>query len=236
MDIRERLKAEAEKLNIPLTKEMADRLQLYLDFLLEKNQVMNLTAITDPWEAAVKHFLDSLLLLRAAELPQSSSFADVGTGAGFPGVPVKIARPDLSLVLIDSLQKRLTFLDELLQKLSLSAETVHGRAEDCGRAEEHREKYDTAAARAVAALPALAEYCLPLVKEGGLFIAMKSVKAEEEEQAARHAIGVLGGELEKAETFVLPGDMTRTIFVIRKVRSTPEKYPRRGVKIAKNPL
>ena len=235
-DIRELLKTEAGKKGISLSDEMLLQFQLYLDFLLETNRVMNLTAIEEPCDVAIKHFLDSLLLLRAVELPEKAAFADVGTGAGFPGVPVKIARPDLSLTLIDSLQKRLLFLDDLLVKLSLSGQTVHGRAEDCGREAGHRERYDVVTARAVANMSALSEYCLPLVKVGGCFIAMKSTKAREEAEAARQAVILLGGQLESVQNFLLPGDMMRTFLVVRKIRKTPEQYPRRGVKIAKKPL
>lgn len=235
-DIRDLLYAEAQKVGFLLSKEQLDRFQLYLEFLLETNKSVNLTAIREPEEVVRKHFIDCLTLLKVCEIPQGASIADVGTGAGFPGMVLKIVREDLRLTLIDSLKKRLNFLDALCEKLGLSAKTLHLRAEEAGRAPQTREKFDVAAARAVASLNVLSEYCLPLVKPGGTFIAMKSLKAQEELAEAERAIALLGGGSAKIETIPLYEDMTRTFVLVEKKRTTPPKYPRQSGKIAKAPL
>ena len=235
-DIRPFLNQLTEEFSLALSPAMSDQFQIYLEKLLEVNQFLNLTAITDPDEVAVKHFLDSLLLLKTVEITEGASLADVGTGAGFPGVPLKIARPDIRVTLIDSLQKRLNFLQDVSCALKIETITQHGRAEDFGRSEGFRESFDVVTARAVANLNSLLELCLPLVRTGGYFAAFKSLKINEEIDNANAALSVLGGKIEKIETFSLQGSLTRNIVIIRKIASTPLKYPRRGVKIAKNPL
>ena len=211
--------------------------------LREKNKVMNLTAVDDDQGIAMKHFIDSLTLcsyIREEEEKAGGKtirLADVGTGAGFPGLPLKISMPELDVTLMDSLAKRLNFLGEVVERLGLEkVSLVHTRAEDGGRDKKYREKYDVVTARAVARLPVLAEYCLPFVKVGGVFLAMKG-HAEEEVQDAGKAIATLGGTIEKTDTFTLPGtDMERTVVVIRKIRPTPPKYPRKAGTPAKEPL
>lgn len=216
--------------------EAPEQLAEYGRLMLEKNQVMNLTAITDPEGIAVKHFLDSLLLLKACPLPEGASLIDVGTGAGFPSVPVAAARPDIRLTLLDSLQKRIRFLETVCGSLSIPARCVHARAEEAGRMDEYRERFDCASARAVARLRELSEYCLPFVKVGGCFAALKGGDIEEELDEAKYAVRQLGGKVESVEKFDLPGGLGRSIVVIRKVKPTPAKFPRPSGKIKKNPL
>lgn len=236
MDFQNQLIAAAEAFDLALTQEQAAQFLTYAETLVEWNKVMNLTAITDPQEIIVKHFLDSLLLFRACSLPENASLIDVGTGAGFPGLPAKIYRPDLHVTLLDSLQKRLNFLEAVCEKTGAEAKRIHARAEDAGREPALRESYDAACARAVAALPVLCEYCLPLVHVGGCFIAMKGPGLEEELQAAGRAIRTLGGKLESTAAFTLPDGSERRIAVIRKTASTPKAYPRPAAKIKKSPL
>lgn len=232
----ELLRQYAAAYGIGLTPDMLARFSAYAALLAEKNRVMNLTAITEPDEVIVKHFLDSLLLLKAVELPKNGSLIDVGAGAGFPGVPVKIARPDCRLTLLDSLKKRVGFLTELLDALSVDGVCIHARAEDGGRRPDLREQFDLASARAVARLSLLCEYCLPFVKAGGYFCALKGYEIEAELSEAKHAIGVLGGAVRSVEKFTLPDQSRRAIVVIEKVRHTGKAYPRNPAKIAKEPL
>lgn len=193
---------------------------------------MNLTAITDESGVALKHFADSLSLLNFVDIPQNSSLADVGTGAGFPGVVLKIARPDIKLTLIDSLNKRLVFLNEVCSQLGIEAELIHSRAEDGARDEKLRESFDFAVSRAVARMNVLSEYCLPYVKVGGAFCAMKGAQANEEFKESLNAINTLGGKLENKYFFELPENGgERAIAVVRKVKNTPQKYPRQSGKI-----
>lgn len=212
-----------------------EKLDLYAKMLVEWNEKMNLTAITDPEGIAIKHFADSLLFLKAADLPAGSSLIDVGTGAGFPSVPLALYTP-VKLTLLDSLNKRINFLTELCGALSLPANCVHGRAEEVGRQKPYREKFDFATARAVAHLRELSEYCLPFVKVGGSFVALKGYDIETELEEAKYAISEMGGEVTKIEKFVLSEDAKRAIAVIKKVRPTPPKYPRISAKIKKSPL
>jgi len=181
---------------LPLTEEMAARLDLYAQLLVDWNQKINLTAITEPKDIVVKHFLDSLLLTKAVQLPQGASLIDVGTGAGFPSVPVAVLRGDIKLTLLDSLNKRLVFLQELCGQIGVAACCVHARAEDGGRDKKLREQFDFACARAVANLRDLSEYCLPFVKVGGAFIALKGPDWQEELAEGKNAIGTMGGRLE----------------------------------------
>lgn len=233
---RELLCEGARELGLVLEEETLSSFEAYAALLTEWNEKMNLTAITDPREIAVKHFLDSLTLLSAAALPHGARVIDVGTGAGFPGVPLKLVRPDLKLTLLDSLQKRLTFLKALSQALPFEAELLHARAEEGGREKNLREKFDLACARAVAPLYLLAEYCLPYVKRGGIFAALKGPQAEEELKQAQKAISLLGGRAEKTVSFTLPDGGRRSVLLIRKEKETPVLYPRHGGKIKKSPL
>lgn len=213
-----------------------ERFAKYNDLLVEWNEKMNLTALTQPRDVAVKHFIDSLTVLQYAELPQGASLIDVGTGAGFPGLALKIARPDIRLTLLDSLQKRLVFLEAVCEALELDGvETVHSRAEDGARG-ELRESFDFSAARAVAPLNVLCEYCLPYVKVGGRFLAMKGKTAQEELQQAQNAITQLGGSVKEEHYFSLGEAGERGIVVIEKIAETPEKFPRNSKQIKKNPL
>ena len=211
-------------------------LSRYCDLLLDWNTRMNLTAIREPDAVMEKHFIDSLLPLSLVELPQGASLVDVGTGAGFPGLPMKLARPDLRLTLLDSLQKRLTFLEAVCGELETEARLVHARAEDAGRDPAHRERYDVAVSRAVAGLGALAEYCLPLVRAGGVVLALKGSSGREEAAQGERAVAVCGGRIREVLTYSLPGGDARTLVVLEKISQTPTKYPRTATKIAKNPL
>ena len=205
------------------------------ELLTEKNKVMNLTAITDPAGIATLHFLDSAALLNLAEL-QGRSVVDVGTGAGFPGLPLRILEPSIRLTLLDSLNKRIDFLREVCGELGLSdVACVHGRAEEF--AADHRESFDLAVSRAVASLPMLAVLCLPLVRVGGRFLAMKSVDSGEELSAAAKALQTLGGAVEDVRDYEIPGtDVRHRLVLIKKTAETPKKYPRAFAKIKKNPL
>lgn len=207
----------------------------YWELLAEKNKVMNLTAITDPGEAARLHFLDSAALLALTDL-RGKSVVDVGTGAGFPGLPLKILEPSIRLTLLDAQRKRVDFLREVCEALGLEdVECVHGRAEEFAR--ERREDFDAAVSRAVASLPVLAELCLPLVKPGGQFLAMKSVDTNEELNAAGRAAGLLGGRLEKPLDYVISGtEIPRRLVILTKMGETQKKYPRTFAKIKKYPL
>lgn len=217
---------------ITLTENQYEQFQKYFELLAEWNEKMNLTAITDESGVALKHFADSLSLLNFVDIPQNSSLADVGTGAGFPGVVLKIARPDIKLTLIDSLNKRLVFLGEVCAQLGIEAELIHSRAEDGARDEKIRENFDFAVSRAVARMNVLSEYCLPYVKVGGAFCAMKGAQANEEFKESLNAINTLGGKLEKKYFFELPENGgERAIAVVRKVKNTPQKYPRQSGKI-----
>lgn len=217
---------------ITLTENQYEQFQKYFELLAEWNEKMNLTAITDESGVALKHFADSLSLLNFVDIPQNSSLADVGTGAGFPGVVLKIARPDIKLTLIDSLNKRLVFLGEVCAQLGIEAELIHSRAEDGARDEKLRESFDFAVSRAVARMNVLSEYCLPYVKVGGAFCAMKGAQANEEFKESLNAINTLGGKLENKYFFELPENGgERAIAVVRKVKNTPQKYPRQTGKI-----
>ena len=224
--------------NITLNEQQLCQFEQYYDLLIKWNTVMNLTAVTDYEEVITKHFLDSLSLVKAIKEWNGKKLLDLGTGAGFPGIPLKIAFPEMEVLLVDSLNKRVQFLNELVKELSLSGvQALHARAEELGRKEGYREQYDYCVSRAVAKLTSLSEYCIPFVKKGGYFISYKSGKAAEELEEASHAIHILGAKLESVVVFTLPEtDMERNLIVIKKIKDTPKNYPRGGGKPAKNPL
>ncbi len=222
------------KCGFDVTDEQYGRFDEYAKLLVEKNKVMNLTGITDPMGITEKHFLDSVLIYKYADISREAKVIDVGTGAGFPGVPMKIYREDIKLTLLDSLQKRINFLKESLVSMNIDAEYIHSRAEDGGRNIVLRETFDVATARAVAPLPVLAEYCMPYVKVGGVFVAMKG--PSENPQDAAKSVATLGGVIEKIEKYSLPCGDERIIVVIRKTSKTPSKYPRNSGQIAKKSL
>ena len=226
----------ALKLNINLSDEQINQYMTYMDMLIETNKSLNLTAITEPEEVITKHFLDSVTACRF--IPQGASVIDVGCGAGFPGLPVKIARDDISLTLLDSLNKRLAFIESVLKENNISGtKCVHARAEDGARDKSHREKYDVALSRAVANMAVLCEYCLPYVKVGGLFLALKGPAAPEELKNAEKAIKTLGGEItEIAETQVPFTDLLHKIVIVKKVRPCPKEYPRKAGTPSKKPI
>ena len=214
-----------------------EELSLYAEMLCEWNEKMNLTAITDPEGIALKHFYDSVYpFYRWDILPEGAKLIDVGTGAGFPSCPLKIFRRDVSLTLLDSLNKRIGFLTSLSKRLSLGAECIHGRAEELGRKEGYREAFDAACARAVAELTVLCEYCLPFVKVGGVFIALKGADGEAELKRAENAVKTLGGRVERCERYALPNGDGRTLIVIRKEKPTDKKFPRNKGQMVKRPL
>lgn len=233
---RAKLKEYASALGILLEDVQLEQFDCYAQTLVEWNQKMNLTAITEPQEIVIKHFVDSLALLTVIELPQGAKVIDVGTGAGFPSVPVKIARPDIHLTLLDSLNKRVVFLDALSAALGQENICIHFRAEEAGRNPAYREKFDLATARAVAHLRELSEYCLPFVRVGGRFAAMKGGDVDAELAGSSKAIGLLGGKVEEIKRFSLPDESWRSIIIIKKISQNTTKYPRPSAKIAKNPL
>lgn len=229
---------DTAELGIQLTDLQFQQFYTYYELLTEWNRFMNLTAITEFEEVMKKHFTDSLSLVRAYDLSKPVSVIDIGTGAGFPGLPLKIAFPGLRVTLLDSLNKRVKFLDEVIEKLGLdNIDTIHGRAEDFSRPDKLREKYDLCVSRAVANMTTLSEYCLPFVKPGGQFISYKSEKILQEADTAKHAIFLLGGKIKEQVEFYLPNsDIYRNLFVVEKVQSTPIRYPRKAGLPAKEPL
>lgn len=233
---KELLKTEAAKFGVNLDEKALERFDIYAKLLVEWNEKINLTAITDPEGIVMKHFVDSLSLFSAIEIPEGAKSIDVGTGAGFPGLAMLIARPDLKITLLDSTNKKLNVIRDILQNLDLECEVLHTRAEEAGQNNAYREQYDFATARAVSNLRDLSEYCLPFVKKGGTFISMKSAKAEEEIAEGRKAIKILGGNIKEKKTFEIDEAGERTIILIEKISTTPAKYPRPSAKIAKNPL
>ena len=240
MDNENLLTEGAERLGITLGAAQAERFAVFGALLRSWNEKMNLTAITDERDIIIKHFLDSLTVLAAADIAPGASVIDVGTGAGFPGIPMKIARSDIELTLADALAKRIGFLNEVIAQTGLSgARAVHMRAEEAGRSPAFRERYDFAVSRAVAALPVLCEYCLPFVKPGGIFLAMKGgdVRETGELEAARAAIAALGSSVVDVKQFILPySGIEHTIIVIKKLRRLSPKYPRTQAQISKTPI
>lgn len=229
----EKCRAGFEKYGFELTEEQYRKFDIYADFLVEYNKNVNLTAITEPHEILVKHFTDSVLLLKYVDIPESSSLIDVGTGAGFPSVPIKIMRGDIKITLLDSLAKRITFLEKLCDKLEIQAEFIHGRAEDTAHQPEYREKFDFSCARAVANLSVLSEYCIPFVKVGGYFLSMKG--RGEDIVYSENAVRILGGEIGDIIEYTLESDI-RKIVAIKKISQISTKYPRKSGQIKKKPL
>ncbi len=224
--------SEFQKCNIELSQDKADKLLKLYEFLVEYNQNVNLTAITDFEEVVVKHFIDSVLPFSMIDIKENSSFIDVGTGAGFPSIPLMIVRPDLKGTLLEALNKRCIFLEKACELTGVDVKVVHGRAEDY--AKEKREAFDFATARAVAAMPVLCEYCIPYVKTGGKFIALKSVN--EDETLCEKAVKVLGGKIAEIKDYTITNGDNRRLFIIDKVSQTPTKYPRNPSMIKKKPL
>lgn len=227
------------ELGIALNEKQISQFMRYYELLVEWNSFMNLTGITEYEEVMKKHFIDSVSLVKALNLGNKElSVIDIGTGAGFPGVPLKIAFPNLKVTLLDSLNKRIKFLDEVIAQLGLeNIDTIHGRAEDFAKPDKLREKYDVCVSRAVANLSTLSEFCLPFVKVGGSFVSYKSEKINEEALEAKNAIFLLGGKVKEQVDFYLPeSDIYRNLFVIEKKSSTPKKYPRKAGLPAKEPL
>lgn len=229
-----RLCSLAKENGIILDDTALDRFDTYAELLVEWNGKMNLTAITEPEEIEVKHFLDCLMLPKYFNLDNIQTVIDVGAGAGFPSVPLLIYKPDLCLTMMDAINKRLTFLDTAVHALGLEAQLIHERAEAAGQDENYREKFDLATARAVAPMNVLAEYCLPFVKVGGYFVALKGSNDDTEE--AKNAIATLGGEIFDNISYKLNGTEPRSIVVIKKISQTPTQFPRKSKKISTKPL
>lgn len=227
-----------KELNLELNENQYEQFDRYYEMLVEWNKVMNLTGITEYNEVIEKHFIDSLSVVKALRSSEMGSVIDIGTGAGFPGIPLKIAFPNLNIVLLDSLNKRIKFLDAVIEELGLKKiRTIHGRAEDFAKKTEYREQFDACVSRAVANLATLSEYCLPYVKVGGYFVPYKSGEIDEEVKEAKKAVTILGGEIKDTIKFQLPGtEIGRSFVKIRKIKSTGKKYPRKAGLPSKEPI
>lgn len=236
INIKDVLEKSLIPFSLSCSARQIDMFNVYADMIIQWNKKINLTAILEPNEMAIKHFADSISLLSYVDIKKNASVIDVGTGAGFPGIPLKIMRDDINLTLLDSLNKRINFLNEVIHSLNITAETIHKRAEEGGQNVNMREKFDVAVSRAVAPLNVLTEYCLPYVKKGGMFIAMKGPNALNEVENSNKAISILGGKIEKIEEFTVGENNSRTLIIIKKVKNTGNDYPRHGSKISKNPL
>ena len=235
-DFFKKMKEKGNKINVNFTVEQLEKFYRYMELLIEWNEKINLTAIVEPEEIIVKHFMDSLTILKYIQ--DAEKIVDIGTGAGFPGIPLKIMLENNKIVLVDSLNKRLLFLQEVINELELkNIETIHSRAEDFGQNKKYRETYDIATSRAVANLSTLSEYLLPTVRIGGKCLCMKASDVEDEIKQAEKAIKVLGGKIEKIDNFVLPEtDIGRTIIIIEKRQKTPNEYPRKAGIPNKKPI
>lgn len=225
-----------KEISIEFSNIQIEKFYKYMNLLIEWNEKINLTAITEPKEIIIKHFIDSLTVLK--DIKGKNTLVDVGTGAGFPGIPLKIMDEEIKITLLDSLNKRINFLNEVINQLDLkNIETIHSRVEEAGKNKKYRESFDIATARAVANLATLSEYMLPLVKVGGKSICMKGSEVSEELQNSKKAISILGGEIENIDNFQLPkSDMMRNIVIIKKVKNTPNKYPRKPGTPSKEPI
>ena len=232
------LTEKVKELSIVLNDKQIQQFEQYYNILVEWNKVMNLTAITEYEEVVEKHFLDSLTIVYAINMEKIETLIDVGTGAGFPGIPLKIAFPHLKVTLLDSLNKRIKFLNEVIDLLELNdIKAIHGRAEDYAKQVEYREQYDICVSRAVANLATLSEYCLPYVKMDGLFVPYKSGEIDEELKSSEKAVSILGGKVEEVVKFQLPGtDIRRSFVKIHKIKETKKKYPRKAGMPTKEPL
>lgn len=229
---------ELAKFGITLNDIQKEQFEKYYNMLVEWNKVMNLTGITEHSEVNLKHFTDSLAIARVVDMSKVSTLIDIGTGAGFPGLPIKIVYPDIKVTLLDSLNKRIKFLDAVTEELGLSdVQTLHGRAEDYAKNKEFREKFDICVSRAVANLSTLSEYCIPFIHNDGCFISYKSGASDEEIMESEKAVSVLGGKIELIDKFQLPDtDMGRSLIKIRKIKKTPVKYPRKAGIPSKEPI
>lgn len=237
MEMKKILEKALADYQLKLLPQRYSQFETYYRLLVEWNEKMNLTAITDPVGVAVKHFADSLAFFNYFTLPAGAKVIDIGTGAGFPGVCLKIVRPDIQLTLLDSLNKRFLFLKELLSQLNLEAKFLQGRAEEFGQDIDYRESYDLAVSRAVAKLNVLSEYCLPFIRLSGTFVAFKGGDSKEEIESAKHSVQTLGGKFNDVYTFALPFDGgSRSLIEIEKVQPTPDKYPRNNGRIKSKPL
>ena len=227
-----------EQLNIELSENQIQQFLKYYEMLVEWNKVMNLTAITEYEEVVAKHFLDSLASVKVCDFSKIKTVIDIGTGAGFPGIPLKIAFPQLNIVLLDSLNKRINFLNEVIRELGpQDIRCIHGRAEDFAKQKEYRENFDLCVSRAVANMSTLSEYCMPYVKVNGYFVPYKSGKIDEELEQAKKAVAVLGGKIEHVEKFqLLDTDMERSFVVVKKQKATPKKYPRKAGMPSREPI
>ena len=239
--VRDRIDVLTEKLellDITVSQKQTEQFLMFYEMMINTNQVMNLTSITEPVEVMDKHFVDSLAVKRIYDLNQKVSVIDVGTGAGFPGIPLKIVFPEIHIVLLDSLNKRVKFLKDVVEVLELqNVECIHGRSEDIGRTDEYREKFDLCVSRAVANLSVLSELCIPFVKSGGRFISYKAGKSAEEIEDAKTAVTKLGGKIRRVEEFSLPGTELERVFVeIEKIKETERKYPRKAGMPERMPL
>lgn len=232
---KQELKRICSEINVELDDIALDRFDKFAELLVEKNKVLNLTAITEPDEIIVKHFADSLTALSVIDVPRGAKIIDVGTGGGFPGIPLLIARPDIELTMLDSTKKKLAFVQEAVNELGLNAVVLHKRAEEAGQS-ELRESFDFCVSRAVAALNVLSEYCIPFVKVNGTFLAMKGSKGNEELEAAKKAIPALGGKVINKKSIILPDGGERILIDIKKISHTATKYPRVSAQISKKPL
>ncbi len=221
------------KYGLTLTEELYQKLEIYAEFLVEYNNNVNLTAITDPTEILFKHYIDSILATKYVEFPKNSSLIDVGTGAGFPSVPLKLYRNDIKITLLDSLNKRIEFLKQLCDKLEIEAEFIHERAENVSKLPEYREKFDFSCARAVANMSLLSELCIPFVKVGGSFVSLKG--PSEDISIGENAVNTLGGKIERVDEYQLEGEGRKIIYV-KKISQTPTRFPRNSSQIKKKPL